>query len=657
MDEPKLIKKSSITDRAINKQRKILIIAVLCVITLFISSSYALLTNFDKTDNVITIKSGNLTVTVAADTINLNNKLPESDESGLQGTVSTIILTNTGTMNIEGYDVKLVSETGTTNVSNLDSKYIKYAISLDGTAYTEPKLLSSNNNIIYTGYNLAVNASKTIYLKIWIDNDAGNNAVNKSFYGSIKVDLYQKKDMVVSEVVKSQIVNNTTSSCPNLTVEEDGITYLSGKSSCINFNYVWYSGKLWRITAINPDGSLKMITDDVITNVSYGNDFNFYDTSKKGDSSYTGSYIYQFLNEDFLDTLYNYSNIITLDNTWNTSTVTTIENKISTTSLINSTSIGKNTPVGLLNSYEYYLSYKNATSSTGYLNIKYWWWLLNSSADSIPYQINESGAPNTEYGSIYGRGVRPSVTLKANILLTSGTGTKDNPYHILGDKEQPTANTTLLNTRTVGEYVIFDEDGNASTKELYRIVGIENGKVKLNKNDYIKSEDTAVLKMFGTTVTYGSGTSDDYWDYYLNNTWYNSLSSKNMIESGTYYIKTRKNDVANSSYKNSLCNTDNTTETTKNCTRTTTVWNGYVGLPRYGEMFASQQGSGSSSSSYMWLLTPDSSYYVSDIFSVNVSSYNGYTRTLAARPSMYLKSTVKITGGNGTKSNPFTISL
>ena len=130
-----------------------------------------------------------------------------------------------------------------------------------------------------------------------------------------------------------------------------------------------------------------------------------------------------------------------------------------------------------------------------------------------------------------------------------------------------------------------------------------------------------------------------------------------MIESGTYYIKTRKNDVANSSYKNSLCNTDNTTETTKNCTRTTTVWNGYVGLPRYGEMFASQQGSGSAGSSYMWLLTPDSSYFVSDIYSMNISSYNSYTKTFAARPSLYLKSTVKITGGDGTKSNPFTISL
>ena len=60
-----------------------------------------------------------------------------------------------------------------------------------------------------------------------------------------------------------------------------------------------------------------MITDDPITTISYGSDVNFYDISKKDDASYTGSYMYQWLNEDFLDTLYNYQNIIVEDSTWN----------------------------------------------------------------------------------------------------------------------------------------------------------------------------------------------------------------------------------------------------------------------------------------------------------------------------------------------------
>ena len=70
-----------------------------------------LLTNFDKTDNVITIKSGNLTMTVANDLITLSNKLPESDTDGLTNATPVIItLTNTGTMDIMKYDVKLVKE-------------------------------------------------------------------------------------------------------------------------------------------------------------------------------------------------------------------------------------------------------------------------------------------------------------------------------------------------------------------------------------------------------------------------------------------------------------------------------------------------------------------------------------------------------------------
>ena len=235
-----------------------------------------------------------------------------------------------------------------------------------------------------------------------------------------------------------------------------------------------------------------------------------------------------------------------------------ISTKLPETTLINNSTIGKNTPVGLLNSYEYYLSYKNTSYGSGYLNIGYYWWLLNPYSSSYVWYVNNYGHAYNYYPSnTYG--VRPSINLKSNIQLSGGSGTKDDPYTISGDKEQPTINTTLLNTRTVGEYVIFDEDGDTLTKELYRIVGIEDGKIKLNKNDYVKSGTTTLTKKFSTNTTYGNGTSDDYWDYYLNNTWYNSLASNSMLDKGTYYIKA----MSSGSYKNSLCNTNNTTETTK----------------------------------------------------------------------------------------------
>ena len=644
MEEPKLIKKRGITDAAINKQKKILIIAIFCVITLFISTSYALLTNFDKTDNVVVFQTGNLNMSVnnTEGLINLNNKLPESDTDGLANATPIVLtLTNTGTILIQGFDVKLVSENSTTNVSTLSEDYIKYAISLDnGATYQTPSILSSNDNIIYTGYNLAVDASVTIYLKVWIDENAGNNAINKTYYGSIQVDLYQKADLPLSESIKADIVANNTGSCKTY-VEEDGITYISGTKDCIDFNYVWYSGKLWRITAIYPDGTMKMITDDIITTITYGSNVNFYTDESNS------SYIYQWLNEDFLDTLYNYENIIVTDASWNVtnsnaSSSSEISTKLPETTLVTA-------PVGLLNSYEYYKSYQNTSDSNGYLNIGYYWWLLNPYSSSSVWIVYRNGPANGYGPSNNTLGARPSVNLQSGITINGGTGTSSDPYTISGDKETVTAGTSLLNTRVSGEYVNFDG-------ELYRIVGIENNTTKLNKMDYVRDSDNTVIeKNFSSSKAYGNGNSDTYWDYYLNNTWYDSISEtyKNMLVEGTYYLGETMD-----SYKGAICATASNTVTTAECAKTTSTWTGYVGLSRYGEMFASQQGSGSSSSSYMWLITPYNSSRVWDVSASVVAGNTGPSRNMrGARPSINLSSAVKITGGTGLKNDPFEISL
>ena len=188
--------------------------------------------------------------------------------------------------------------------------------------------------------------------------------------------------------------------------------------------------------------------------------------------------------------------------------------------------------------------------------------------------------------------------------------------------------------------------------DLYRIVNIENGIIKLNKNTLIGGESAPNKKKFSTSAIYGSGTSDEYWDYYLNNTWYNELELNNMMEKGIFYNKS----MTGGSYKNSICNIDNTTETTKNCEKTTSIWNsGYVGLPRYGEMFASIQKNGYSAGK-ITLITPSNSSNVWHINS-NAAGSNDITTDVYARPSIFLKSNVVITGGDGTKSNPFTIAL
>ena len=656
-----------------NKKKKVIILIIIFTIILFLGATYAIIVDYlSKTGKNSSLVAGDIYMhyNEGSTQISLSNAMP-SDTYSNDYFEFTVDGKNTSNKNIN-YLISLsygdIPSNRTTRIKDnlLDFKLVEVVNNQENVLVDTINFNSLTNADLYitTIPSNTNNYLKTyrLYMKISYNTVIGN--VDQDYtidewndiFASIKVNVMGTTNVIVNNIATFKEMVLTEKS--NTYIEEDNIIYLSGTNNDINYNYVWYSGKLWRITAINPDGTMKMITDDAITTISYGKDVNFYDISKKDDTTYTGSYMYQWLNEDFLDTLYNYQNIIVEDSTWNmtnsnASSNSVISTKLPETTLINNSTIGKNTPVGLLNSYEYYLSEENTSSSSGYLNIGYYWWLLNPYSSSTVWGVNYYGSayyndPSDTYG------VRPSINLKSNIQLSGGSGTKDDPYIISGDKGQPTMNTTLLNTRTVGEYVVFDEDGNASTKELYRIVGIEDGKIKLNKNDYVKNGTTTLTKQFSTNTTYGSGDSDDYWDYYLNNTWYNSLASISMLDKGTYYIKAR----SSGSYKNSLCNANNTIETTKDCDKTTSIWNtGYVGLPRYGEMFASQQGDGYSSSNNIWLITPCISSYVWYVYSIG-SAYDNYlSSTYGVRPSINLRSNIVITGGSGTKSDPFTIAF
>ena len=613
-----------------------LIFLILLAIILLIGTSYALLRSSEQGENTYVMSVGLLEVTFQdseTNSLSLENAVPMTDNEGKnQASELTFTIKNTGDL-AAGYDV-YIEETST---SPEFKTVIRFISNKNDTGYNSPKTLSEDYYIEQDGV-LAVGESATYKVKLWLSETADNTYMNKTFTARIVVDSYQTNDLKAN--IMSQIISNQTDSCPTY-VEEDGITYISGSSDCIDFNYVWYSGKLWRITAIYEDGTMKMITDDTITNIHYGENVNFYiDDSNK-------SWVYQWLNEDFLDTLYNYENIIVTNANWNTTNSNATSNSDISIKLPETTMI--TAPVGLLNSYEYYKSYQNSSSSNGYLNIGYHWWLLNPYSSSNVWYVDYDGFNNNTDSTTYTYGLRPSLIFQSEIKISEGFGSKNSPYKIVGDKENVTPNTTLLNTRTSGEYVNFDG-------ELYRIVGIENNTTKLNKMDYIRDENGDVLtKNSSSNIYYGSGTSDTYWDYYLNSTWYNSITSnyKNMLVEGTYYL-----GMTESSYKGSICTTVSNTETTTECIKTSSTWTGYVGLPRYGEMFASQQGSGNLSSSHIWLITPSSSSF---IWYIRMRGNGGYlapsSDTNAVRPSITLNSSVKISSGSGLKNDPFEISL
>ena len=66
------------------------------------------------------------------------------------------------------------------------------------------------------------------------------------------------------------------------------------------------------------------------------------------------------------------------------------------------------------------------------------------------------------------------------------------------------------------------------------------------------------------------------------------------------------------------------------------------------------------SSNWQWTLTPNSGFS-SSVFIVlsygNVRNFAASSTTSAVSPAVYLSSNVKIIGGNGSESSPFTLSL
>ena len=392
-------------NKEINLNKKIIVFLIfICVLSVGMYSSYAYYEVSVIKNSVIVLKTASINITTTV--VNQENNtftIPKGSSITL-----TVNLTTELTNQI-GYKMyyEVVSGISTFNVTSTET-FTNNIVEGD---------MTSSKSFSFTFTNTGLND-----ITIKLGTQGGLTGYPIPLEQGIELKLNETLGVPVKEAITTS-VNNPTGSCKTK-VEEDGITYISGKKNCINFNYVWYSGKLWRITAINPDGTMKMITDDLITTISYGSDVNFYDISKKDDASYTGSYIYQWLNEDFLDTLYNYQNIIVEDSTWNitnsnASSTSAISTKLPETTLINNSTIGKNTPVGLLNSYEYYLSYKNTSYGSGYLNVGYYWWLLNPYSSSNVWFVYNNGSANYSNPSNT-RGVRPSINLKSNIQLSGG---------------------------------------------------------------------------------------------------------------------------------------------------------------------------------------------------------------------------------------------
>lgn len=333
------------------------------------------------------------------------------------------------------------------------------------------------------------------------------------FFGTRFIKLYlanRKEEIIEKNSLVKVLKENNQENADFKSV--NGENYFTNKTDT---NYLLFSNILWRIIKINDDNSLTAISNNAITSLAYGKDLQQKE-----------SHIYNWLNKTEKD----YSGI--LENALNKEY---LQKTISCNDVLDELS---NNPCKDSNEDNYYsllsvIDYLNIGSKDSYLANKEYFYLNNQNSENKIWYIDDEGNGKLSTGNDI-IGIRPVITIKANIDYVSGDGTKDDPYVI--EKEN----------NLFGSYVKLDND-------IWRIYDVKDNEVKLMLNDYLKVNDSNLKYKYSNNSSYHNDTIANSIAYYLNNNYLNTLSYKDNIKetkwSNGYY-----NSSTNYDYINALKN-------------------------------------------------------------------------------------------------------
>ena len=469
-----------------NKEKIFMIVAVIVLFIAVIGVSYAAFsyTRTGEKLNAITTGVIRMSYEESSNVISIDKALPTTDATGkirlkdgeyFDFTLSTTIQ---GSTNVNW---EIAAEDVTTGSKKIDGKYIKLYLTEVDSSGTETEVMApatysadtSAND--YTGrpanmMSLAMGSTSTTFnkkyrLRMYVDESYNPQGDGGNLVFSIKVNAYGKTGEA-STTTSSTVTKLLSGLGTNAVVDtsDSEQTFITGTDPN---NYIWYSGKLWRAVSVDPsDNTIKLITNNAVSS-------SFYDDTT---AIFSTSDIKEWLNDTtidgFLGNLREPEKFIKIDSVWN-ATQTSETTKPPKTTMITSA-------VGLLNAYEYTMSYNNTTFDKGYLNNEQAWWIMTSISNEVVQVAGLSdntaissmkilGDKNeAEELSLYSSGIRPVINLQSSVEIVSGTGTESDPYRLKGDNDTPTSGTKLA-TRYSGEYIRFGTGDN----NLYQIVSHE----------------------------------------------------------------------------------------------------------------------------------------------------------------------------------------
>ena len=274
------------------KKDLVLILIVFILLIAIVGISYALLTkNIVGSSNKVIYKVGDLDVKLddsSSKDISLTNAIPQEDSEGLSSEPYSFLLINNGTTDLK-YTIYLEDDKEAKNKCGTDCelvpyKFIRYNLASDSESL-KTSSLSTTSNALYTGI-IKSKATDKFNLRVWLPIDADNTAMNKYYFGKIKVvvgqgDSYCKDNgfntlsdcMLVMnnhessvDIAKTNIKAKGTPDFSKTATTDEGLFMAEddeGESyyyrGAVKNNYVSFAGFMWRIIRRNGDGSIRMI--------------------------------------------------------------------------------------------------------------------------------------------------------------------------------------------------------------------------------------------------------------------------------------------------------------------------------------------------------------------------------------------------------------
>ena len=404
------------------------------------------------------------------------------------------------------------------------------------------------------------------------------------------------------------------------------IYYYKGTNEEVSNNYLWYGGHHWRVVEFDTDANtLLLISQQPLTTIQPASAV--WETKE----SYESSYINNWLNEYFYNSLDSSVQNSIVSNTFNIGIYTDVDE------------ITTSQKVGLLDEDQY----TRAGGANSYLDIKDHWWLGNRYSSSRVRYVHNDGYLYY-YTPANASGVRAVIKI-SDITITRGDGTLTSNYEA-GNKA---TNTTDIQ---VGEYINVPYSGSDNAcgddnKCTFRVVSKDSDSIKVVLNGLLPTESK-----YGDTSTI----TTSHTIYTPLNTFANNISSDYRYTGNkTFYIGDYPSvSGTGQNYKDIQ---DETLSAS-------------VGLPTVGEMFSGNDidivypADGTKTfvnvatienptvSSYYWTMNRYSSSRVRYVYNNGNMSVSTPTNAVGVRAVIYLKSgtsALTFTGGEGTAESPY----